>query len=271
MKKDKIQNVLLGADPELFLYSEEKAKFIPVCGLVGGTKDEPLPIVEDQPMFAVQEDNVALEFTIPPVNNKKDWISHINFVKNYISNTVLNPMGLLPIYSGAARFEVEDLQTDAAKHMGCSESYDAWTHAIHEVNRDDETLRTTGFHVHVGYDNPGPENSIDIIRALDLFLGVPSVLIDPDTERRKMYGKAGDYRFKQYGVEFRVLSGYFLMSDELLDWVYENTMKAIEFVNIGGIITDPDRIIECINTCNKDLAKQIIEDYKIEVLDFQEA
>ena len=34
---------------------------------------------------------------------------------------------------------------------------------------------------------------------MDLFLGVPSILIDPDTERRKMYGKAGDYRLKEYG------------------------------------------------------------------------
>lgn len=269
MEKNTIKNPVLGTDPELFLYSEEKAKFIPVCGLVGGTKDKPLPISTENPMFAVQEDNVALEFTIPPVNNLNDWLTNINFVKDYITETILKPKELIPYYVGAARFENEDLQSKAAQEMGCSSSYNAWTYKQHSVDRSDETLRTTGMHIHVGYDKPDTDVSIELIRAMDLFLGVPSVLIDPDTERRKMYGKAGDYRLKSYGTEYRVLSGYFLSNDELLKWVYKNTQKAIEFVNMGGIITNAEEIIECIDNCNKELALEIIEDYKIEVLDYE--
>lgn len=68
-------------------------------------------------------------------------------------------------------------------------------------------------------------------------------------------------------MEYRTLSGYFLLNDDLLKWVYENTMKAIEFVNMGGIITNPEEIINCINTCNKEAALEIIEDYKINVLE----
>ena len=40
----KIKNVKIGTDPEMFLFSKEENKFVPVCGLVGGTKKEPLAI-----------------------------------------------------------------------------------------------------------------------------------------------------------------------------------------------------------------------------------
>ncbi len=32
-----------------------------------------------------------------------------------------------------------------------------------------------------------------------MILGLQSVLLDPDTRRRRMYGKAGAFRFKKYG------------------------------------------------------------------------
>ena len=268
--KKVIKNAVLGTDPELFLYSEDYFKFVPVCGLVGGTKDEPIPINLENDGFTLQEDNVALEFTIPPASTKNEWIDSINFVKNYITETVLTPKGLVPRYVGSARFEPSDLDNPAAQHMGCSSSYDAWTFEQHYVDRDDYTLRTTGMHIHVGYKDPDVDVSIDLIRAMDLFLGVPSVFMDPDTERRKMYGKAGDYRLKGYGVEYRVLSGYFLGSNELLSWLWDATQKAIDFVNAGGIITNPEDIIKAINNCDKELAKEILEDYNIKIFNYEQ-
>jgi len=206
----KINNAKIGTDPELFLYSPLYGKYVPVCGLVGGTKEKPIPINEENIGYSLQEDNVALEFTIPPATTKTEFINSINFVKNYITETVLKPLELIPHYVASARFNEDDLSNPAAQHMGCSKSYDAWSFEEHQVDRSDYTLRTTGMHIHVGYDNPNDQTSIDIIRAMDLFLGVPSVLIDPDNERRKMYGKAGDFRMKKYGVEYRVLSSYFI-------------------------------------------------------------
>jgi hypothetical protein len=143
MEKNKVKNPMLGTDPELFLYSEEKSKFVPVCGLVGGTKDEPIPISNIKG-FSLQEDNVAAEFTIPPVTNITDWVNNINFVKNYITDTILTPKGLIPKYIAAARFTHEDLDSKQAQHMGCDPSFNAWTYDMHEVDRSDETLRTSG-------------------------------------------------------------------------------------------------------------------------------
>lgn len=261
----KINNAKIGTDPELFLYSPLYGKYVPVCGLVGGTKEEPIPINEENKGYSLQEDNVALEFTIPPATTKTEFINSINFVKNYITETILKPLELIPHYVASARFNEDDLSNPAAQHMGCSKSYDAWSFEEHQVDRSDYTLRTTGMHIHVGYDNPNDQTSIDIIRAMDLFLGVPSVLIDPDNERRKMYGKAGDFRMKKYGVEYRVLSSYFIQNDQLIGWVYDQTQAAINFVNQGGIITNPGDIIDAVNSCNQRIATDIIKDYNLNI------
>jgi hypothetical protein len=42
-----------------------------------------------------------------------------------------------------------------------------------------------------------------------------------------MYGAAGAFRPKPYGVEYRVLSNAWLQSEELMAWVYRTTTKAI--------------------------------------------
>ena len=54
-------------------------------------------------------------------------------------------------------------------------------------------------HIHIGYDNSTKETNFAIIKALDLFLGVPSLEIDLDERRRGLYGKAGCFRHKKYG------------------------------------------------------------------------
>src|SRR5690606_27611941 len=88
-------------------------------------------------------------------------------------------------------------------------------------------LRTAGGHIHVGYDNPDNAMSADIVLAMDVMLGVPSVLIDGDTRRRQMYGKAGCFRFKEYGLEYRTLSNFWIMSEERIRWAFRQTQQAV--------------------------------------------
>lgn len=65
---------------------------------------------------------------------------------------------------------------------------------------------------------------------MDLHLGVPSLVLDKDTERRKLYGKAGAFRPKPYGVEYRTLSNFWIWSEENIKWAWDQTNKAIQFV-----------------------------------------
>lgn len=266
MNKNKINNPTIGSDPELFLFSEENNKFVPVCGLVGGTKNKPIPISEEGHML--QEDNVALEYCIPPCKTKEEWLKHHNFVKNYITETILKPLNLVPKYVASARFDHEDLQSDKAQLMGCATSYNVYTLVENEVDRSDYNLRTSGCHIHIGYDSPSGEVNISLVKAMDLFVGVSLVLLDDDNERNKMYGKAGEFRFKDYGLEYRVPSGFVISSNELLSWIYDATMQAIDFVNINGIITNEQEIVDCINTSNKEAALELLEEYRITIPEY---
>lgn len=133
-------------------------------------------------------------------------------------------------------------------------------------------LRTAGGHVHIGYANSDFKTSIQIIRALDLFLTVPSLLLDPDDLRRKMYGKAGAFRIKDYGAELRTLSNFWIASQESVNWVFQQVNAAIEALNnyggnINGFIdTDTQlKIQTAINTGSIEIAQELCNSYQIQL------
>ena len=57
----------------------------------------------------------------------------------------------------------------------------------------------------------------------------------------------------RYGCKYRTLSNFWIFKDELIKWVYDQTAKAIDFVESGETI-DPKHgeiIQECINNSNE--------------------
>jgi hypothetical protein len=107
-----------------------------------------------------------------------------------------------------------------------------------------------------------------IVKACDLLLGVPSVLIEPKNNRRELYGKAGECRFKPYGVEYRVLSGYFAKDDKLIKWVFNQAMSVIDFINKQGVeVLDNQQqtIIDCINNYDDVAALNLINQFNIQM------
>lgn len=269
MKREKqITGVTIGADPEFFIYSELEEKFIPSIGLIGGNKNYPTMITSEG--HAIQEDNVMVEYCVPPACTSEEFIKNINFVKEYINETILQKLGYVPKYIASARFDLDDLDHRQAREFGCMPDYNAWLEGKCNVfaKPADSSLRTAGGHIHIGYDNPDAQTTIDIIKAMDLVLGLQSLILDTDTERRVMYGKAGAFRFKPYGGEYRVLSTFWTANDDLIKWAFDNTHTAIKMVNDGLIITNPDEIVNCINDCNKDLALELLSDYNVEVLEY---
>ena len=122
-------------------------------------------------------------------------------------------------------------------------------------------------HISIGWDNPTQEQQLDMVKAMDATVGLESVLLDFDTERKKLYGKAGCFRFREYGIEYRSLSNFWIKSDESLKWSWNTTMKAIDLVNSGKIEEVKELgnyIVEAINTNNKELAQELLN--KIEVI-----
>lgn len=258
-----IKKITVGADIEVFLFDEANNSFKSVVGLIGGTKKTPRPIIA--PGYGLQEDNVLLEFTIPPATNKEEFLHIINRIKTEIPGFI-HPY--VPRFVASARFDDRELNSEQAQLFGCSADYNAWTLEENpRPNGESTNLRTSGMHIHVGYENPNPPDNYGLLRAMDLFLGIPSLFYDQDTDRRQLYGKAGCHRIKEYGIEYRVLSGYFLSSDEMIDFCYEGTERAINFVNEGNVIParHASMIQKAINTNNLDMAQKVMDAYNIQI------
>lgn len=253
--------ITIGCDPELFLVNMNN-KFISSIGKFGGSKQVPAPIGHE---CFVQEDNVALEFNIAPANTKNAFVASINFALEELMKRAgkLNlQLSIVP----SAIFDRDQLRSPLSKVFGCDPDYNAWTLTKNpSPHCDDKSLRSAGGHVHVGCKL---YPAFDIIRAMDLFLGVPSVAFDKDQRRRTLYGKAGAYREKEYGAEYRTLSNAWLKTDALKEWVYEQTHKALEFLKVGNHLEndeDGKAIQQAINETNFPMMETLVRRFGLEV------
>lgn len=256
-----IEKVIRGADPELFLKSLEDNSPVVSIGLIGGTKDYPRQLGNG---YALQEDNVTVEFNIPPAETKEKFKASIEYALEFIK-TEVKQKGLDIDIKPTVEFKKEDLWHPQAQELGCEPDYNAWNDKINPRPNAPETLRSAGGHLHIGYENPSKEVSRLIVQAHDLFVSVPSLMYDDDMKRRQIYGKAGACRYKGYGVECRTFSNFWLKTPELIEWVYEQSEKAIDFLNNGGRFTLPvaNKIINCVNNGDKHLLAELDAKYGI--------
>lgn len=256
-----ILNVKRGADPELFLRSKENNLPVTSIGLIGGTKQSPRQLGNG---FALQEDNVAVEFNIPPADNQRAFVSSIHYVLDYLRQE-LTPQGLDLEIVPTMEFSKEQLLHPQALELGCEPDYNAWTLEQNPRPNAPPTFRSSGGHLHIGWDSPDEKTAVRVIKVHDLFCGVASLLHDDDNKRRDIYGKAGAMRYKPYGVEYRTLSNFWIKSEELTAWLYEQSEKAINFLNYGHQINadDGEKIINCINNSDHSLFAELNEKYAI--------
>lgn len=239
-----------GADPELFLFAPNQNKYISSVGLIGGSKANPRPI--DDEGNAVQEDNVTVEFNIPPCTTSVDFIKHINKNKDWISKYAAN-FGYEISITPSAVFDDDELVERASRTFGCDPDYNAWKNGEQNPRptASNPNLRSCGGHIHIALEKS--DNILEIVKAMDLFVGCLMLKFDTDVDRRQLYGRAGAFRKKPYGVEYRTASNAWIANDDRIQWVWDQTDKAVEFVRNGGSFTEHQGQIiqDCIN--NNDL------------------
>ena len=253
-----VEGFLFGCDPEMFVKDAED-NLVSAAGLLPGTKTEPHKVERG----TVQVDGMAAEIGIDPTDNFKDFNDSIVAVMRQLK--ALLPKGYGLVLEPAVRFSqsVMDAQPDTAKVLGCDPDYNAWTGEINPYpdTIDEPLLRTASGHVHVGWlegddlmpvtDELHNIHCRDLVKQLDWFLGAWSVKKDPDVLRRKLYGKAGAFRPKPYGAEYRVLSNFWLKDkvSRLQVWNRMQAaileMKHFEFAKKQN--KENDSIIEIIN------------------------
>jgi hypothetical protein len=254
----------IGCDPELFI--KFNGNFIASCGMVGGTKEEPLQLEGLPEGYTIQEDNVAVEFGIPPAKTRHDFTQHISTIMQYLNDSFAN-RGVEVAVDASAIFPEEALIDPRAWVFGCEPDLNVWLRKPNpRPTSSNKNLRSAGGHVHVGITDEDFDTE-KLIKCMDLFLGVPSVLMDKDTTRKELYGKAGAFRFKPYGVEYRVLSNFWVKNPSYTDWVYNQTNRAVEAVDSQFAIDElQDAIVSTINTNDTYMAKQLVNKFGLEVV-----
>jgi hypothetical protein len=107
-----LNKFLLGADPEIFL-EDAAGDLVSAIDKVGGTKEDPkaLPIGDG---FAVQEDNVAVEYNIPASDSAEAFTNNIQAAMKFLSLQV-QAQGLRFAKISAAEFPYAQLMDPQAE------------------------------------------------------------------------------------------------------------------------------------------------------------
>lgn len=257
---------LVGCDPEVFV--RQNGVFKSAFGLIQGDKKHPQKVNKG----AVQVDGMALEFNIDPAASEDEFCINVQEVFNTMKLMVPDyEVVTVPVAHFTAEY-IKD-QPAAALELGCDPDYNAWISAENIKPNANRPMRTASGHVHIGWTDGADINDVAhramceaATKQMDFYLGLPSLVYDADTERREMYGKAGCYRPKPYGTEYRTLSNAWLKSEALMRWVFRNTIAGMnELVNGNALFAKYGDIQEIINNSDRKAAEKIVQAENIEV------
>jgi hypothetical protein len=224
--------VTVGADPEVFV-RDARGSYLPIYGQVGGTKENPTrfspPAVYVQEgthnCFAYQEDGAALEFNIPPSYSGGYFQYYITSAVDWLNANLLTRKRLVIDYRPEIDLQPRFLEHPLSQQIGCLHDHYAWDESLAGAGYRRKpftaaafgTKRFAGFHIHLAYDHSAVPQHI-MAKLMDLYIGAPAVLHgDHQLGRREFYGRAGLYREKPYGIEYRTLSSRALKLERTVD------------------------------------------------------
>lgn len=234
----------LGCDPEFFFTTADgrtigAEKIIPKAGLKHayaerGTK--PFVII----------DGVQGEFNPLASTCRQSLCSHIRdcirlthaAVQTY-NNQQTNTKDEVTINaSPLVKLQKEELDTlDKTNQVfGCDPSFNAYGDYVDvsSVNPLKYLYRAAGGHIHIGFPKKpdfATELADKVVHMLDIICGNTCVLIDRhpgNKERRKLYGRAGDYRLPAHGLEYRTPSNFWLVDQRVASLVLGLVRQAVD-------------------------------------------
>lgn len=167
-----------------------------------------------------------------------------------------------------------DSLSDKSKEFGCAPSFNLYNgEARIGVDPSIYRKRSAGGHIHIGLGKSSPlyENRERLIPLMDCLVGLTSVLVDRDEGnkiRRQVYGRAGEYRLPDHGIEYRTLSNFWLRSYPLMGMVLGLTRMAIYTLGdtLGGYANlekdlldrmDMEKVVWAINNNDYAVARKL--------------
>lgn len=235
-------NILIGADPELFVIDQIEGKYISAHDLIPGTKASPFFVDKG----AVQPDGVAAEFNIFPAADANEFLTNINTVRGIMRKMIRQHVSYGELVGQpTVLFDEEYFKNlpTKAKALGCSPDFNAWEGKMNPPPRTKKPMRTGAGHIHIGgwageISDPSSKAHMaacqGLVKQLDIVMYPMSLVWDKDRTRQELYGRMGCFRPKYYGVEYRPLSNAWLdLGPEMIMWVFNIAKKATELYVAG--------------------------------------
>lgn len=239
--------ITIGTDVEVFLCDGEG--FVSAHTHLPGTKETPFVIDGG----AVQVDGVAAELNTIPAQTFEDFESSLQKVTDGMCSLVPS----LSILSETTVPVDLDSLPASAKRLSCMSDINPYVEDVNPSLDEDAPYRSAGGHIHIGGIFTESMTTMEmyklgcrLARLMDKYVGVYSLLWDKDDYRRGTYGKAGSFRLKEYGIEYRALSNAWFFNTDVRKFVFEATLRAVEALGNGEDGEEAYRDI--INTCDHD-------------------
>lgn len=223
--------IYFGSDPEIFLSLDGKIvgseRALPETGVSNDTLLSGSYTLNAAHEVMAIRDGIQIELNIPPTHCR-EWLS-IELkaaFQTLHAHLLAQPDRKFEVsFRQVVDVDREELKalSKQSRTLGCAPSFN-WHDSKATIGVDPETYtkRSAGGHIHLGLP-PGiiPDRE-QLPPVLDILLGNTSVLIDRDpntAERRKVYGRAGEFRTPRHGLEYRTLSNFWLRDHHLVSLV----------------------------------------------------
>lgn len=239
----------LGCDPEFFFRQDGEItgseKVIPKTGLAAGESGESKFVI----------DGVQAELNPRPSGCRGLLGNDIRECFKTLKTELKRHKGFSVDFSRTVEISKEKLAEldEKSRVFGCAPSkniYDAGI-SIDKVDPAEYRVRAAGGHIHLGHFGKSSgwkahdalyvaltKDHTKVVEMLDIICGNTCVLIDRDAsnvERRKVYGRAGEFRLPKHGLEYRTLSNFWLTACPLFSLSFGLARLAVQ------LIADPKR------------------------------
>lgn len=223
-----VNNVCLGADPEIFVEKADGSLF-PAFEFLKG-KDNPDKTEDGQ---SVYWDGFQAEHTI-------EASAKVPTCVNSLKLGLKQVIKLAKIKDKRAKLSLQTVVDTPLKDLvrlpthltefGCMPSFNAY--GIKGRGSEGHTVpyRFAGGHIHFGIGELSEDVMEELVKTLDTVLGIASVSMFERFDnpvRREYYGLAGEYRLPPWGLEYRTLSNAWVFNPDLATKVLELSRRVV--------------------------------------------
>lgn len=271
-----------GCDPEIFavdarnwlipaydyLPSQEKAIFHGAC--FSGNSGTNLSFTDA--CGKAYWDGFQAEFTTKPIHCHGYMIDMVRAgLKAVLSQARIKypraKLSLRNVFEVSEKFRMTADPAHVA--LGCDPSHNAYG-AVPFAADDPRSFpyRMAGGHMHFGIaKGVVKEHGTEIIKMLDLFVALPAVGLFANIDdplRRRFYGRAGEFRTPEHGLEYRTLSNAWLGSPQIAHVLFDLARAVVDVGTRGLKVEDfgisEVKLQEIINSCDVRAARRFFKD-----------